>query len=200
MDWFDTAGRALAGERADALHARRDDDAFPRMLARSVHRYAQRALDLPRFDAGGREIARDVRGRGDRHREQEMLGAQIVLAGVSAFLLCQGHDGTSRWTKAREHHPSVFRRRSASQRISGRQDLNLRTSRSRTERSTKLSYTPASNGPPDLHTNVTRRPVLLLPDFDGFLERTTPTGNRGENSRRPISLFLSPESNITCGF
>ena len=55
---------------------------------------------------------------------------------VAAFLFCELYDGACRGTYC-ENIDDPFNGSA-----SGRQDLNLRTSGSRTERSTKLSYAP----------------------------------------------------------
>jgi len=83
----------------DLMHARRDDDAFPGMLGGWIHGYAQRTFDLPRCGADAFEILERIGRRRYGHGEQEMFGAEVVMAGVAAFLFGQMDDRPSRWTE-----------------------------------------------------------------------------------------------------
>ena len=69
------------------------------MLARRLHRDAQRTLDLPRLRADRAEILKHVRRRRDGHRKQQVFRAEIVVARVAALLLGQMDDSLRRLTE-----------------------------------------------------------------------------------------------------
>ena len=139
---IDRLDRAVAGpllrQRDDTADARRDQDALPEAFLAAAERSPDLGMRIGCVNAIGGKCFHRRRVAFFKQCHQQMLGTDVILTVISAFLLCYAEHASRRRTKVGEHAP--YRRENI-----GATRFERATSSSRTKRSTKLSHAPRNS-------------------------------------------------------